>query len=477
MIATFVLAPLLWIVVSGRPQADNVATVAGSRTREERIGHIMRLALVSALAIAWWPPAVLLPLLFAAAELAGAALTGVQRAFDVVVDAACATAVAVLLLVPWSVAFFAGDGARIGFQARPLVTVQQLVSVNAGPNGAGWLGLGLLAAALLPLLIATGERLRRAVAAWSLIVFALVVPLALQHASSHAALPETDGFLVIAALAIAVAVGLGAAAFIADLRTFIFGGRQLAAVGCLVVLVLPLVAWLGDVADGRVRAPHSQWNDELSWMPAEAARDGNFRVLWLGPAEALPGGNVHAAGIDFSVTDSGVGDVRALLPATSEPTRLTGQSVALAAGQETERLGRLLAPMAVRYVALVDRAAPGAPVEATDRRLRRALDAQLDLELYDSTSGLRLYRNGAWAPTLAVLPAGAVPVGRTASRDPIGAALMTDLSGAAEAGCPVGHGHAVLLRPPGRSGERRRSRASRCAGVGMGARLATGSGR
>ncbi|HEY3832233.1 MAG TPA: glycosyltransferase [Acidimicrobiia bacterium] len=448
VIALYVLAPLLLIMVSGRPRADNAPSARVMRTRDARIGRILRLALVTAVAIAWWPPAVLLVLLLACADLAGAALTGVQRPadvlLDVVADAACATVVAILLLLPWSVAFASGDGTRIGFQARSPVTLQQLVGVNAGPNGAGWLGLGLLAAAALPLLIATGERLRRSVAAWTLIVFAVVVPLVAQHISAHTPLPDIDGFLVIAALAISVAVGLGVAAFIADLRTFIFGARQLVAVGCLVVLVLPLIAWLGDVPDGRVHAPHTQWNDELSWMPTEAARDGAFRVLWLGPAASLPGGSVHADGIDFSVTDSGVGDVRSSLPQTSEPTRLAGESVALAAGQDTERLGRLLAPMAVRYVALVDRAAPDAQAQPIDRRLVRALDAQLDLELYDTETGLRLYRNGAWAPKTSVLSNGSVPTGAAASRDPIGAALATDLSGAHKLGNPSGSGTLML---------------------------------
>ena len=444
VIALFVLAPLLLVMVSGRPQADNVPSVPVQRTRNARIGRILRLALLTAVAIAWWPPAVLLPVLLAGADLAGAVLTGLQRAVDVVVDALCATVVAILLLLPWSVAFAAGDGTRIGFQARAPVTLQQLVGVNAGPNGAGWLGLGLLAAAALPLLIATGERLRHAVAAWTLIVVAIVVPLVAQHISARTPLPDIDGFLVIAALAIAMAVGLGVAAFIADIRTFIFGARQLVAVGCLVVLVLPLLAWLGDVPDGRVHAPHTQWNDELSWMPAEAARDGDFRVLWLGPAASLPGGSVHADGVDLSVTDSGVGDVRSALPQTSEPTRLAGESVALAAGQDTERLGRLLAPMAVRYVALIDRAAPDAPAQPIDRRIARALDAQLDLELYDTETGLRLYRNGAWAPKASVLPNGSVPTGRAASRDPIGAALATDLSGAHKLRTPSGTGTLLL---------------------------------
>ncbi len=448
VIAMFVLAPLLWIMVSGRPPAgtaDAEGAAPLERTREHRIGHVMRLALVTGVAIAWWPPAVVLPLLFAAADVGAGALTGVKRSIDVVVDAVLATVLATVLLLPWSAAFLSGDGSRIGFQARSPVTVQQLVSVNAGPNGSGWLGLGLLVAALLPLLIATGERLRRAAAAWLLILFSLLVPLVAQHVSSTAALPDIDGLLVIAALAIAIAIGIGVAAFLADLRTFIFGARQLVAVGCLIVIVVPVVAWLGDVADGRVHAPHSQWNDELSWMPTEAAHDGAFRVLWIGPAATLPGGSVRSHGVDFSVTDSGVGDVRASLPASGEPTRLTGESVALAGAQQTERLGRLLAPMAVRYIALVDRAAPDAPPQPIDSRIASALDAQLDLELYDTETGLRLYRNDAWAPKLSVIPPNVtVPSGASADRDPVGSALMTDLSGALPLKQPSTTGTLVL---------------------------------
>ncbi len=442
---TFVLAPLLWVAVCGAPPDATLDAAPTSRTRQQRVRRVLRLALVTAFAIAWWPPAVVLPVLFAAVALGAGLLTGLERRVDDLVDAAAATVIAVGLLLPWSVAFFSGDGARIGLQARSAVTLKALVSVDAGVNGAGWLGIGLLVAAGLPLLIATGDRLRRAVAAWLVVVVSLAVPLIAQHIDGGVPLPAIDGMLVVAALGLSIAVGLGVAAFLAELRSFIFGARQLIAVACLAALAFPFVGWFGDVADGRVRSPHSQWNDQLSWMNVEGTRGGDFRVLWLGPSDVLPGATVHAHGVEFALSDNGVGDVRSSLPSTSGPVRLVGESIALAAAQQTVRLGRLLAPMAVRYVAVIDRSAPTASPLRSDVRVARALDAQLDLELYDTVGGLRLYRNDAWAPRVAVVAPGiAVPSGADARRDPIGAALATDLSGARPPAARAGPGTLVL---------------------------------
>ena len=61
--------------------------------------------------------------------------------------------------------------------------------------------------------------------------------------------------------------------------------------------------------------------------------------------------------------------------------------------------------MAVRYVALIDRAAP-------DARPNRSIIAllvpsiALDLELYDTETGLRLYRNGRGHPRHRCCPTG-----------------------------------------------------------------------
>ena len=93
----------------------------------------------------------------------------------------------------------------------------------------------------------------------------------------------------------------------------------------------------------------------------------------------------------------------------------SGGAPAALANAAPDWLGRLLAPMGVRYVMVPLQRAP-APY-ASERfdvpaSLRSALDQQLDLEKVDVNDGILVYRNRAWAPTRAQIGAG-TPVGRT----------------------------------------------------------------
>ena len=74
---------------------------------------------------------------------------------------------------------------------------------------------------------------------------------------------------------------------------------------------------------------------------------------------------------------------------------------------DTTRLGRLLAPMGVRYVVIPGQLAP-APYDRGRRpappRLLDTLGQQLDLQEVALNSGITVYRNTAWAPSRALLP-------------------------------------------------------------------------
>jgi hypothetical protein len=106
-------------------------------------------------------------------------------------------------------------------------------------------------------------------------------------------------------------------------------------------------------------------------------------------------------------------------------------AIELARDGLTNRIGRLLAPAGVRWIALPATQGPdGGVAPAPLPGWRRALDGQLDLARLRSASGLVLYENLAWIPIRASVgraDAGAVPVGL---RAPVRAALGTDLSGA-----------------------------------------------
>jgi hypothetical protein len=85
--------------------------------------------------------------------------------------------------------------------------------------------------------------------------------------------------------------------------------------------------------------------------------------------------------------------------------------------------------MAVRYIVVVQRAAPLSSKAASrpaPADLVTALASQIDLRPIDSDPSLLIYENAAWVPARAVLPADAVDASRSAD---VTAAADVDLSG------------------------------------------------
>ena len=92
------------------------------------------------------------------------------------------------------------------------------------------------------------------------------------------------------------------------------------------------------------------------------------------------------------------------------------------------RLGRIVAPMGIRYLAVPLRSGPGGVAGHTPPALEAALRDQLDLARLGSDSAIQLYENQAWFPGRTIVR------GRHASiparpADPARTAATTDLSG------------------------------------------------
>ncbi|HEX6597648.1 MAG TPA: hypothetical protein VF045_11970, partial [Acidimicrobiales bacterium] len=146
----------------------------------------------------------------------------------------------------------------------------------------------------------------------------------------------------------------------------------------------------------------------LTWMAPEV-RNGDFRVLWLGAPEALPlDGWRLSDGVAYATSRNGPPEVTDLLPGSpSSATRAIASSIRLAERGDTARLGRLLAPMAVRYIVVPVELTTG--LEEVGRYpvppdLARALVSQIDLRLLPSDPGMTVYENTAWGPGRAALP-------------------------------------------------------------------------
>jgi hypothetical protein len=400
----FAIAPFLLVALL---RASGVGTIGDDATQGRvKPRSVVGIALVTAIVAAFFPAGGAFLLVVAVALLVAAPLVGGARpAARNALVALVTTLAAAVLLVPWLANWFDGDGAALGFVPREALGLGDVLRFATGPAGAGWAPWGLLVAGALPLLVATGARLAWAARLWALVVVSYALAWLPSRLDASIARPEPEGVLVAAALGLALATGLGVAAFADDLRQFLFGWRQFAAVAATFGILLPVIGIVGDSVGGRWRMPARDWPDAVSWMDDEQ-RHGDFRVLWLGDADVLPVAPRASHDTAYGLSRNGTGDVRNSFAAPAgEGEPVLDDALGLLAQRQTARFGHLLAPMGVRYVALVRRSAPGAGiVREFDPAVKASLGEQLDLAVVQAEDDMMLYENRAWAPVRTVVP-------------------------------------------------------------------------
>ncbi|HJR26626.1 MAG TPA: hypothetical protein VJ804_14210, partial [Acidimicrobiales bacterium] len=321
-------------------------------------------------------------------------------------------ALAVALHLPWSIDFLLPGttlSAFTGVEAPAHgADLAELLRFQLGPIGGAPLGWAFVVAAALPLLVGQAERHAWAVRGWTLAVVSWGVAWLSQRGDLPVALPPPDVLVVPAAAGLTLATAMGVAAFQVDLPGYRFGWRQIASGVAAAALGLATLPILGAAFDGRWEMPAGSHNRALAFIDTEH-EEMDFRVLWLGDPTALPLGSWELAdGLAYGTTDQGTPRLEDLLVGSDDGrTGLLADAVDLARTGQTARLGRLLAPMGVRYVVVAERVAPApfaTETRPTPRGFTATLDAQLDLEPLDVPAGLRVYRNQAFFPVRAAAP-------------------------------------------------------------------------
>jgi hypothetical protein len=353
----------------------------------------------------------------AVALLVSAAILGAwQPSIRALVTAVGATVVAAILCLPWLIGTItAGRGAIsvFGVASDPSGAPSWggLLRFAVGPIGDSPLAWGFIAAALLPLLIGRGARFRWATRCWSIAIVFWLLAWVIGRGWAGTLAVDPMILLAPAAAAITTAIGLGIAAFEEDLRSATFGWKQAATAIAAIAVVLGAFPTIISALPGRWDLPTTDTAQTVGWMHAKVAA-GAFRVLWLGDARALNLGSWSAGGgLAYATSENGAPNATWLWnAAVPGPARSLANSVDLARAGKTNRLGQLLAPSGVRYVAVVTAIAPFIPgLQQTQRYplpadLDPALAQQLDLHPVVSQSGITVYENADWIPIRAEAP-------------------------------------------------------------------------
>jgi GT2 family glycosyltransferase len=386
--------------------------------------HAVATGAVTGIAGLLVPQAPVLVLLVALALVVGTLLAferrGIGRLVAVSVGAAL---VGTLLHLPALVDLIRSRTAADAWMGveRPagVLTAVDLLRFDTGSLGIAPLGFCLAGAAALPLLVGRDWRLGWAVRAWAVALASWGVLWAQQQGHLRMRLPEPGVVLAPAAAALAFAVALGVAAVELDVRgrSWRFGFRRMASGLAVLALTAATVPVVVGAMDGWWDMPPGQFGDVMGSVDAAVAETPS-RVLWVGNPAVLPGGQAWELddGLAYTAVEASEPGVADLWPATGlgSSGRL-GEALRLAAGGRTSKLGRVLAPMGVQYVAVPRALAPASAVERTAGGAARpgaaalasagavdglieALDGQLDLEQVAVDDALALYRNVVFAP-------------------------------------------------------------------------------
>jgi hypothetical protein len=344
-----------------------------------------------------------------------------------------AALIALVLNLPWALGVVPSSAPRwtvLGIPARQAVDhgIAALAAFDIGPNKLTVLALGLTVPLLAALLAARSYRF-----AWAGRATLLGgAGLGLAWLVDRGTLPASPTMISVFLAPYAVALAIGAACFVAgfaqDVRGTTFSWRQPLGVVAVAAALIGLVPVLPAIVSGHWQLEEDHRAALLGLLPA--LPDGaQGRVLWVGPPEDVPvPGWPLKDGLVYALADEGDATMRERW--RDEPTRaerLVAQDIDLAASSATDRFGRLLGPMGVRFVLVPVPAAP-AGTPPTPPAILDSLDRQLDLrrvELGDDS--LVAYENMAWLPVRATASGATAVASRQAGAE---ALIRSDFSAA-----------------------------------------------
>jgi hypothetical protein len=173
-------------------------------------------------------------------------------------------------------------------------------------------------------------------------------------------------------------------------------------VGLLVPLAMSvaILPTLLSVVDGRWHQPEATVSQLFAQMPDNPA-DGNYRTLFVGDNELLPiSTNAVTNKVSYGVSDDGpVNIVSHWAPQRTAMNALADHALTALVNRQTVRIGRLMSPLAIRYIVVP----LGDQPSQSSRLLIDSLSNQIDLRRLYFAKDLVIFENSAWLPIVSLL--------------------------------------------------------------------------
>lgn len=423
--ATYAAAPLPYVAIEGGrwgvllcyaalPWMVRTFVKVGARPSGAALTKLLAGAVLLTAVVSSFTPAFVLVLLWlgvvwvvadAVSRVAASSIFGVLRVVVVGVVGAF------VLHSPWSGDFFVADWLDKVIGQHPDVAKQvgmlNLSRLDGGLLAIGVLVLGLYAPTFIAIVVARAHMVVWSTRALMMVVLTGVLLVLDDSGVVSLSLPETGLMLVIVACGLA----LGAATLsniMFDETAIRLNGlwKSLGAVS-LVAATVGMVPAITGVVDGRWGQPETTLSQLLTQLPTDP-ETGDYNVVFVGRSEVLPmAGKTINDAVAFAVSDDGELTLRDhWLPISNSLDDAVGSTFSAVIADQTVRAGRLLAPLAVRYIVVpivdggastIERPLP-APVG-----LLESLSAQLDFRRVYTANDLVIYENVAYLPSLAVV--------------------------------------------------------------------------
>jgi hypothetical protein len=349
---------------------------------------------------------------------------------------------AFVLHSPWSGEFFVADWLNKVIGRHPGAAEQvgmlNLSRLDGGLWAIGALALGLYAPTFISIVVARAQMVVWSTRALLMVVLTGAVLILDDSGTINLSLPETG--LMLSIVACGLALGAATLANIMFDETAIQPNGLWKSLGALslVAASVGMVPAITGVVDGRWGQPETTLAQLLTQLPTNPA-SGDYNVVFVGRSEVLPmAGKTINDAIAFAVSDDGELTLRDhWMPISSSLDDSVGSAFNAVISDQTVRAGRLLAPLAIRYIVvpIVDGGASTVerPLPAPDGLLA-SLSAQLDFRRVYTANDLVIFENVAYIPSLAVVDENTSLVSQQAGSEVLLSSQLTSVSPLARSG-------------------------------------------